>query len=731
MNELPQKFKGKSFVHSWKYKGLDKRTIGIVGRYEDENGEKDIIPFFKRKDSNWLCGIDIKPRPLFGLNLIDAEAKDKVICVVEGEKAAAALWSIGVRAVTSVGGSKAADMSDWTVLNSCPHIYILPDNDKPGEDYAAAVYRALSSLPRPPKVKVVRLPGLSQAGDVVDWLQTLAPGWDGYCEFPADKKTEARQLLSKQLKESIRAEEVWPISMPQPLDMATWLAPNKIVTKVPSVDLLSAELMPDALKDWFTDVSCRMQTPPDFVAVTSLVVLSSIIGAGCTIRPKEFDGWSVIPNLWGVCIGRPSVLLKSPSMNEVMGLLARLQNRYEELHRQAMASFQIDGLVSKSEIDDIKAQLAKAAKAAKKSEIDTDADNVTVLKRQLIEMSSRLPEEPIRRLFKTNETSIQSMTVLQEQNPRGLLVFRDELVALLTQWDQKDGADERAYFLEGWNGNGSYTDYKIGRGLTDAKRICISLIGSTQPDKLRSYLCSAAKGNNDGLVQRFQLAVWPDEPKKWLLVDRRPDRAAKDRVYAIMEKLAEIDFTDFGAVLDEPDCIPYFRFNDAAQAVFNEWLTELQTRKIVDEDNPLMAEHFGKYRSLMPSLALIFHCIEIADGQSSGAISEKSTRMAVAWCNYLESHARRVYSLAERLELESALTLCERIKSGKLPSPFTTKMVYDNNWHSLRDKESVEAACNVLVDENWLKICRKPKNTIGRPPLPEYFINPAFSTKTV
>ena len=107
------------------------------------------------------------------------------------------------------------------------------------------------------------------------------------------------------------------------------------------------------------------------------------------------------------------------------------------------------------------------------------------------------------------------MTVLQNQNPRGILTFRDELTGLLVKWNREDGTDERAYFLEGCNGNGSYTDVKIGRGLTDAKNICISLLGGIQPDKLKRYLYQAMQGNNDGLMQRLQLAVWPDEPERW------------------------------------------------------------------------------------------------------------------------------------------------------------------------------------------------------------------------
>ena len=168
--------------------------------------------------------------------------------------------------------------------------------------------------------------------------------------------------------------------------------------------------------------------------------------------------------------------------------------------------------------------------------------------------------EATRRLFKTNETSIQSMTLLQTQNPRGILVFRDELIGLLVKWDREDGADERCYFLEGWNGYGSYTDMKIGRGLTDAQSICISLLGGIQPDKLKRYLYQAMQGNNDGLIQRIQLAVWPDEPDGWQLIDTKPNLAEKQRAFDIVRALAEMDFIQFGAVKGEYDARPSYKY---------------------------------------------------------------------------------------------------------------------------------------------------------------------------
>jgi hypothetical protein len=74
-----------------------------------------------------------------------------------------------------------------------------------------------------------------------------------------------------------------------------------------------------------------------------------------------------------------------------------------------------------------------------------------------------------------------------------------------------------------------------------------------------------------------------------------------------------------------------------------------------------MIEHLGKFRSLIPSLALIFHCIDIADGKARGKVSAKAAMLAVEWCAYLKSHARRIYAMAESPEHETAVRLADNI----------------------------------------------------------------------
>ena len=106
--------------------------------------------------------------------------------------------------------------------------------------------------------------------------------------------------------------------------------------------------------------------------------------------------------------------------------------------------------------------------------------------------------------------------------------------------------------MEGWNGDRSpYLD-RIGPGTTHVQNLCVSLFGGIQPAKLTSYLHAAMRGlNNDGLVQRLQVLVYPDELPTWTLVDRPIDAPAKRAAFQAVEILAMMDFRQFGAYAEE------------------------------------------------------------------------------------------------------------------------------------------------------------------------------------
>jgi hypothetical protein len=107
----------------------------------------------------------------------------------------------------------------------------------------------------------------------------------------------------------------------------------------------------------------------------------------------------------------------------------------------------------------------------------------------------------------------------------------------------------------------------------------------------------------------------------------------------------------------------------------------------------------------MPSLALIFQLIEFVDGSSeASAVGIRSTVQAVAWCEYLETHAARLYSSAENPAMEGARALLKRIRKGQVRDGDSTRSVYRKHWAKLSTPEEVNSACQVLEEFGWLRV---------------------------
>jgi hypothetical protein len=79
-------------------------------------------------------------------------------------------------------------------------------------------------------------------------------------------------------------------------------------------------------------------------------------------------------------------------------------------------------------------------------------------------IASLLPDTPVLRRYKTNDSTVEKLGELLRDNPAGLLVQRDELVDLLASWEREDRQGDRAFFLEAWNGDQSFDTDRIGRG---------------------------------------------------------------------------------------------------------------------------------------------------------------------------------------------------------------------------------------------------------------------------
>jgi hypothetical protein len=193
---------------------------------------------------------------------------------------------------------------------------------------------------------------------------------------------------------------------------------------------------------------------------------------------------------------------------------------------------------------------------------------------------------------------------------------------------------------------------------------------------------------------------------------------------SVFDALDQLDPVARGCSVDGERRIPFLGFDALTQDFFDDWRVKLEVRLRSGRESTLMACHLAKYRSLMPSLALVFHLVDSHAQPALEPVSLRSAQAAAAWCDLLEAHARRIYQSALDGDVDAAIHLGQRIK-GKLPNPFTARAVARKGWSGLTTAEEVRRAAGILQDRNWLKSFEVPTDRHkGGRPTEVYWIHP-------
>ncbi len=497
-----------------------------------------------------------------------------------------------------------------------------------------------------------------------------------------------------------------------------WPPLREINVDLPPAPAFDAQgLLPAALAAFVMDEADRMPCSPDYVAAALIVCMGSVIGARCAIKPKRRDDWIVTPNLYGGIVGDPSSK-KSPAMGVATRFLDRLEAKEIPKYEEDLKVYMAELAAYEAHQGAVKAIMKKAAGGKGNKELMENA----ISDMQTLEP----PKPPHRRRYKANDATIEKLGDILVRNPFGLMVYRDELIGLLASWEKVGRETDKAFYLEGWNGTGSFNIDRVVRGDHLVTNLCLSVFGGIQPDLLERYLAGITTSlDNDGRIQRFQVLVYP-EPVPWEWRDRYPVKGAREAVRDLFDRLSTFDPVQDGAQpADEFVKLPYFHFDDAAQETFIEWCQELYCEHIAKEPNPMMRQHYGKFEKLFCSIALILH---VAEG-SVGPVTENSALRAAAWCDYLAGHARRIYGMGETAKVTTARMLSRRLLEGKLKNGFTVRNILRKQWSGVVTTMEAEAALDVLIDHGYVQATETDSSAGGRPTT-RYFINPQICQAT-
>lgn len=378
---------------------------------------------------------------------------------------------------------------------------------------------------------------------------------------------------------------------------------------------LPLDALPEPVRSFVAGAARAIGCDPSYVALPVLAGLASAIGNSRRIQLKK--GWSEPAVVWAAIVG-DSGTLKSPALEVALRPVRKRQHATMRQFAEAMAKYELELM-----------HHAKELAAWKKSKDDSDPPTA--------------PEEPYAERCWCDDTTVEALAVLLLQNPRGLLLVRDELAGWLGSFDRYTGgrgADAPKY-LEMFGGRPIVVDRKTGASrIIYVPRAAVSVVGGIQPAILRRALGEAHREN--GLAARLLLACPPRQAKRWTEDEISP--GMESRMERIFDKLYSLQLVMVGEGEPRPLDLPLTP--GAKEAWINFYNAHAEEQAELTGD---LAATWSKLEGYAARLALVTHLVRGAAGdqtlENPNIVDERSIEAGVelsAWFGY---EARRVYAI--------------------------------------------------------------------------------------
>ncbi|OZS41403.1 hypothetical protein ASV53_23920 [Photobacterium sanguinicancri] len=432
---------------------------------------------------------------------------------------------------------------------------------------------------------------------------------------------------------------------------------------------------------------------PDYLAMSLVVTVASLIGGTSSIRPKKFDkGWSIRPAVWGIGIGKPSDY-KTPLMEKPIDLVSYVQKsridifNFKNVERQKIEN----EIITKRE----KGLEEKAKIAFEKGDEEKGLELID-------ELSMLTKKSYAERNILLTDATPEAVILRLATNPFGILIYRDEISGLFYGMNKQGREQERSLFLEGFNASKTpYTQERIGRDNVKLESVHISILGGIQPKVLEPILHARDNGKaDDGFFERFQLAVFP-ESNNCIYTDIEGDNSDVEKVKSVFLKLAEL------GEYEPKD----YDFSDEAQKIWNDWACEFTTN--LNELACDVQSIRGKYPALVAKLALVFHLSEEAarckseQFTPSQKVTEYSLQLALKWLEYLITHSNKIVAFARGVNDVSVKSLINNLH--KFKGSFTKQELSQKDWKGLLKSEDRNRALQILEKNGYIKQVSKPR----------------------
>jgi hypothetical protein len=471
---------------------------------------------------------------------------------------------------------------------------------------------------------------------------------------------------------------------------------------------------PAKVADYWSAVAESLAVPVDYVAVPGLALLGAAVGRSRAAEVKP--GYSESPLFWVVVIAPPGGT-KSPSLTLARAPLAKAEAECLDRHRGEMTAFEAEAERHNARMKEWRAGGCEGEQPEK-------------------------PRRPTLRQATLDDATTEAVGKVLAENPRGVIVVKDELSGFVRSMDQYKGGRgaDRQFWLSAWAG----APAKVNRAKDHSTGPLViphpfaAVAGMMCPDSLAELRGEDRHGDAaaDGFLDRFLLSFpdpLPAAPEAWRTI---PDDVAKGYGDVFLDLLG----MDMVPVSDAPGAPTRYRpyFVAFSRDARGEW--EVFTTHMADRMNAL--DPYDPYRGVLSKLrgygvrfAALLWSVRRACGrlQPDAPIDADVMAGAAELVDYFERHAARALG---RGWADRPSRVAHRLLRWLARHPDrkgfnrTDAFIVLKDRRDVKTSEALAPAFRLLVDHGYLRPLDRPEN--ARPgPVPEtYTVNPSWDRST-
>ncbi len=461
---------------------------------------------------------------------------------------------------------------------------------------------------------------------------------------------------------------------------------------VPAWKPFPVELMPMPVRDYVTDVADSLRVAPAAVAVPLLAALGGVCGTKVFLNmdPQAAKTWLVRPIFWTVVIAN-SGSNKSAGWEAADDVAMVVERELQSRNQYEQESY------------DSRMQEWKDADPAERG---------------------FKPEPPPTRQLLVDDTTVEALAAILQDNPNGVLLSTDELRNWFDTFMRyrKAGGSDATRWLPFHSGK----RFIVNRKGTDGKKqrlfiphAAVSVMGTTQPKVFSRVIGDEER--DSGFLARLLMCMPPGKPRLW----KPSGGGAKGTTRQVVEDLVGRLFRmSEGQVLLSPEATARF------VGWQNPW--SLESFKLSDAEKAAMR---AKLEEVALRVALLYHvCDQVWDGDTQvwPGLGLEHLNAGITTAEWFFNEGLRVYATfkktsnpMEKLYVETMQWAVEKTAAGNpLEGGFTARDVYRARIGSISEPAQAQLLVDNLLEhkllvevkeEEWTGPPNARKRKMGRP----------------